>query len=112
MNNIAFVTIISICSKHDNESNRVYTVEVVPGRNDEETLEIAWNHTNLDNRPFGRLVCSSSVGDIFILNGQHWFTDRTGFRRITPQQSFKIQQLTSRDTLFGWDWLTEHHLLD
>ena len=107
-----FVTIISICSKQENESNRVYTVEVESGSNDEQTLEIAWNRTNLDSRPFSRQVCSSSVGDIFILNGQHWFCKSSGFRRITPQESFKVQQLTSRDTLFGWDWLVEKGLLN
>lgn len=113
---LTYVTIISITSKAEElgkeySQNRVYSVGVVPGTSDEQTLEIAWNHTNMDTRPLGRKVCSSSVGDIFILNGEHWFCNSSGFRKITPEQSLQVQNLTSRDTLFGWDWLIEKGLV-
>jgi len=115
-NTPTFVTIISITSKaeelgREHSQNRVYTVGVLAGHTPEQTLEIAWNHTNLDNRPLGRQVCSSSVGDIFILNGEHWFCDSSGFVKITPEQSIQVQNLTSRDTLFGWSWLVEKGLV-
>jgi hypothetical protein len=114
-NNLTFVTIISITSKiieiPERNQNQVYTIGVIPGVSDEQTLEIAWDHTNLDNRPHGRKVCSSSVGDIFILNGQHWFCNSVGFVKITPEQSFEVQQLTSRDVMFGLEWLIEKGLV-
>lgn len=111
------VTIISIWSKEDSgtiperRSNRVYTVEVERGLTWAETLERAFGVTNLDSRPFGQLVCSSTCGDIFILDGDHYFCDSHSFRRITQEQSFKIQQLSSRDTGFGWKWLEENGLI-
>jgi len=108
------VTIISINSKIPNDpkygSNKVYTVLVPKSKYDQEVLENAFMATNIDTRPFGTSVCSTSNGDILILDGQHWFCDRS-WVPLTPQQSFQIQQLTSRDTSMGLKFLIEEGLI-
>lgn len=88
-----------------------YTVRVPVGETPTQTLEHAFVLTNRDDRPHGRSVCSTSVGDIMQLEGAHYFVDLVGFKEITPAQSLAIQRLTSRDTGMGWDWLVEKGLV-
>jgi hypothetical protein len=108
------VTIISINSKIPNDpkygSNKVYTVLVPKSKYVQDVLEEAFMATNIDTRPFGTSVCSTSKGDILILDGQHWLCDRA-WTAITQEQSFQIQQLTSRDTSMGLKFLIEEELV-
>lgn len=108
------VTIISINSKNPadpkNSSNKVYTIEVRSGKTKGGTLEHAFEATNIDDRPYGTSVCSTSRGDILILDDQHWLCD-SGWTPITQEQSFQIQQLSSRDTSMGIEFLIEKGLV-
>ena len=111
------VTIISIFSKWPGpegklagrDQNVEYSVEVPAGETPEATLNAAYALTNMDDRPLGNKVCSTSAGDIMVLDGQHYFVDWEGFKKLTPKQSTAIQALTSRDTGMGWDWLVKHN---
>lgn len=108
------VTIISIWSKapeigrHDNVT---YPVTVIAGASDIETLEEAFNVTNRDTRPWANKVCSTSAGDIMVINGDHYLVEGHGFRKLTAEQSAKIQTLTSRDTSFGFEFMVKHNIL-
>lgn len=115
----AQVQIISVWSKIDGLEGRLlgrdknveYTVEVEAGRTAEETLENAFALTNRDDRPMGRKACSTSAGDIMVLDGTHYFVEGCGFRALTAEESVKIQALTSRDTSGGYDFLTSRGLI-
>jgi hypothetical protein len=117
----ATVTIISIWSKWDDaegklrgrDKNVVYDVQVpCDNRTDElDTLEAAFRITNLDDRPLARQACASTCGDVFVLNGQHWLVDKSGFTPLTQAQADKVLALSSRDTGMGYSWLVEHKLI-
>jgi hypothetical protein len=111
---VSTVTIISIWSKApeiDRPNNVVYDVIVPTGDNHEDTLEAAFAMTNMDNRPMGNRACSTSAGDIMILNGEHYLVSRCGFTKLTLDQSEKIQKLTSRDTSFGLEFMLKHNII-
>lgn len=113
------VTIVSIWSKIDGlegrlmgrDKNSVYDVEVELGASVEETLSNAYTLTNLDDRPHGRSACSTTCGDLMILDGVHYFVDGCGFKVLTEEQSAAVQALSSRDTSFGFGYLQEKGLL-
>ena len=107
------VWIHSLWSKRE-ASDRVFTyvVQVPDGTTVQETLENAYCATNVDNRPNNQKVAATSVGDILLADGQHWLVDVVGFRKLTPQQANSIcQNLTSRETSFGYDHLVKEGLL-
>lgn len=85
--------------------NHEYTVGVRKGATADHTLEHAFHATNRDDRPHGTTACSTSAGDILVLDGQHYLVEGSGFRAITEAQSTAIQALTSRDTSMGLAWL-------
>ena len=115
----AQVQIISIWSKIDGLEGRLskrdhnveYAVEVELGASVEETLENAYAATNRDDRPMGRTACSTTAGDIMVLDGTHYFVEGCGFRALTVEESAKIQALTSRDTSCGYAFLTSRGLI-
>lgn len=108
------VTIISIWSKapeigrHDNVT---YTVTVPAHENVIDTLEEAFMATNADNRPMGNRACSTTAGDIMVLNNEHYLVAGCGFTKLTETQSTKIQALTSRDTSFGLAFMVKNNLI-
>jgi hypothetical protein len=51
---------------------------------------------------------SSMVGDVYILEGEHFMVNGTGFIRLTPTQSFEVQRADDVDRLMGWKWMAEH----
>lgn len=100
------VKIISIWSKADGSgSNYVYSIVVPNASTPEGVLENAFRLTNQDSRPQRHVCYSTSAGDIMVLNGQHYLVERTGYAKITREQSHAIQNLTSRDTAFGLNYL-------
>ncbi len=109
------VKIISIWSKIDGLEGRLshrdhnveYEVEVPTGSTRAETLEAAYDLTNRDDRPMGNQACSTTAGDIMVLDGQHVLVAPAGFTAITEAQSKAIQALTSSDTSLGMDWLVK-----
>jgi hypothetical protein len=102
------VMIISIWSKCPQEGypeNVRYAVTVMTGKTPRETLENAFSLTNKDDRPNPNHVCSTSSGDIMVLDGQHYLVENVGFKEITEAESEKIAKLTSRETSMGYNWL-------
>ena len=78
------VTIISLMSRReDTEKAPRYDVQVPLGETDEETLENAFALTNRDDRPLATKVCSTSGGDIMILNGNAYSVAFIGFLPVT-----------------------------
>jgi len=98
------VTVISIWSKRSADASPFsYSVEV-NASSAKHALDLAFTATNMDDRPFGKQVPSTSVGDILVIDGQHYLVDPDGFSELTLEQSQFIQKrLTSRDTGFGFD---------
>jgi len=108
----AKVTVISIWSKDGPDSpNPSYEVTVPRGKNEAKTLDAAFALTNRDDRPKRTEVCSTSAGDILVLDGTSYFVDWVGFKALTPAQAEAVQKLTSRDTGMGWEWLVQRHLV-
>lgn len=114
----AAVTIISIHSKYPEigRGNVTYTVKVPVIKSPikpsvERTLSEAFSMTNRDDRPMGQQVCSTSSGDIMVLNDEHYLVERDGFRKLTLEQSEQIQKLTSRDTSFGYEFMKKHNII-
>ncbi len=49
-------------------------------------------------------VRSTSVGDIFIVEGRHFIVDNIGFIEVNRENSAKWEHLDSRDQSLGWRW--------
>ena len=115
--NKARVTVTSIWSKRLPSDEPVrYTIEFDKGATDEETLEIAFRQTNrVDGTEListlGIKAPSSSMGDIFCLNGAFYMVDGCGFREITEAEYDKAVTLTSRDLGFGYEIAKKEGLL-
>lgn len=113
------VTIISIWSKIDSlegklrnrDKNVIYNVTVPTGATAEETLGAAFCLTNADDRPLHDSVCSTTAGDIMVLDTQYYLVERVGFRPVTVAEATQSQQLTSRDTSFGYDFMVKNNLI-
>ena len=118
----ATVTIISIWSKIEGLEGRLagrtenfqYDVEVpifVGEDTHEDLLEKAFELTNRDDRPHGNRCCSTTAGDIMVIEGNHYLVEMSGFHKLYLRESEAIQKLTSRDTSFGYKWLTSKNLI-
>jgi len=115
----AVVKIISIWSKISGLEGRLmgrnhnyeYEVTVTAAADVEDTLEAAFCATNADDRPNGNRVCSTTAGDIMVLDGQHYLVEPHGYREITEAESAQIQTLTSSDTSFGYDFMANRGLI-
>ncbi len=113
------IKIISIWSKipggegrrMNRSENFEYEVAVPPAATVEGTLDKAFILTNQDDRPHGNRCCSTSVGDVMVLEGRHYLVEGRGFKELTPQESAAVQALTSRDTSFGYEYLKKHYLI-
>jgi hypothetical protein len=97
-----FVTIISMFT-----DGLAYQVEVddVPVR---QMLSLAWEQTNRDHRPLGKMVCSTTMGDLMLAEGKYFLVDAAGFKEFTPEQALKWQRLDSRDASMGFDWVAKN----
>lgn len=115
LSSTADVRIISLWSKCEGipgqEDNATYTVRVIRADSAIGTLEAAFRVTNQDDRPRRHNVCSTSAGDIMVLDGNHYLVEGMGFRPLTLVESEKIQKLTSRDTSFGYEFMVKHDIL-
>jgi len=84
-------------------------VEVPCETSPEATLENAFCLTNRDNRPNGNRCCSTTNGDIMVLDGQPYLVEGSGYSKLSPAQFEAVQALTSRDTSFGLDFIIKHN---
>jgi len=111
----AAVTIISIWTKcaelPGHENNYSYVVIVRRSGKPTHMLDAAFYLTNRDDRPLGNRVCSTSSGDIMVLDGQHYLVEDLGFHKLTLVESEQIQKLTSRDTALGYHFMAKHGLI-
>jgi hypothetical protein len=113
------VTIVSLWSKIDGlegilshrDHNVTYSIVIPAGDTDEDTLEAAFMLTNLDTRPNAAHACSTTVGDLMLLNRQWWFVDRTGFIAITEAEARQVKELSSTETGRGWAYLRDQKLV-
>jgi hypothetical protein len=77
-------------------------------------LSYAWEACNPDSGnttldDLGLRIRSSMVGDIYILDGQHWMVDGRGFVQLTPVDSIMVQRMPVTDRLMGWDWCADRN---
>ena len=109
------VTIISIWSKcpgtPGHERNAQYAVEVDATGTPYDILDRAFVATNDDDRPLGTEVCSTTAGDIMVLDDQPYLVEGIGFVPVTKAQAFDIEQLDSRETSGGLAYLLKHKLI-
>jgi hypothetical protein len=110
------VTIMSIWTKR-NAADEPFTYSlpiILPlAELDEEqaALGAAFAATNNDDRPHGRQCCSTSAGDIMIVDGKYFLVEGHGFEPITFEQSVQIRHLTSRETSFGLQDMLDNGLV-
>jgi len=104
-------TIVTIISRWTD--NLVYSVTVAQGWGEtvEDALHSAFNLTNQDDRPLRKQVCSTSVGDLMIVNGEYWLVDRSGMKKLDEQQAIAWQQIDARDAHDGWDWCVQQGVI-
>jgi hypothetical protein len=119
------ITITSLWSKlhpASHNANLTYIVELdaeydqmLPGENRTDwihrALEAAYALTNRDGRPFARAVCSTSTGDIMVLDGQAYFVEGIGLAALSPAQAAAAARLSVLETYRGYTWLREHNLI-
>lgn len=110
----ATVTIISMHSRAYRPAPALppqYTVEVE--RRDEAiiTLDKAWELTNREDRPRAKEFCSTSAGDLMILDGQYYLVEGGSYHPLTPAEAEAAMKLTTRDTSWGYDDLKKHNLI-
>ena len=106
------IGVISIWTKRTAEDSPVaYSVRVEEQPTQEAMLDAAFVLTNRDDRPLWRNVCSTSIGDVLVLDNQPWLVDKVGFKRLTSAQFEAVKALTSRDTSGGFDWLIKQGLI-
>jgi hypothetical protein len=54
---------------------------------------------------FNRLpIRSSSVGDIFMIDGRNFIVNRVGFVEVSTVVAIAWQKIPSRDVSMGWEW--------
>ena len=91
--------------------NLAYQVSVPNHPDRAVMLDYAFCHTNSDDRPLGRQVCSTSVGDLMLVKGEYWLVDNVGFRMLDEQQAVAWQKITVRDTSAGWDFCVKNGII-
>lgn len=107
------VTIISIWSKLEGlegrlsgrSENVVYTVDVPAEGSDTDIMERAFMRTNSDDRPMGRRACSTTAGDLMVVDGRHYLVESTGFSALREDQAKAAQALFSSATSLGFNYL-------
>ena len=106
------VTIYSIWTKRSAVEPVIpYTVDV-PQTSVPSALSGAYALTNMDNRPYGNRVCSTSCGDIMQIGAEFYLVDKFGFTSLTTDEANKIiDNLTSRDTSFGYAWMKKNNII-
>jgi hypothetical protein len=105
------VTIFSLWTKAAKNHVKAvrYSVQVPAGRTPQGTLENAFKLTNRDDRR--DTVCSTSAGDLMLLDGQAYLVEFGGYHPLTEAEMTAVLALWPIDTTFGYDWLTEQQKL-
>ena len=81
--------------------NFSYSVEV-PAGTVPAMLSNAWAKTNRDDRPLGNKVCSTSIGDLLIVDGRHFIVEPFGFTEVSAADAEAWKLVPERDAHFGF----------
>lgn len=87
-----------------------YNVEVSTGE-PMDMLEEAFAITNRDDRPLGRKVCSTSVGDLLAIGERCWVVEPDGFAEISAEEAARWKRTSSRDAIMGFNYCRNHNLI-
>lgn len=69
------------------------------------------SETELLNKNCNARARSSMVGDLYIVEGQHFMVDGAGFRAINPIQFFEVQRAADSDRIMGWNWMAVREIV-
>lgn len=105
------VTIISLWSKLRWHAPAVRYDVLAQGSDVDATLENTFSVTNRPGRPMGRQACSTSAGDLMVLDGRHYLVEPQGFHELTDAEAQAIEELSPVDTWWGYDRLVKKHLI-
>ncbi len=110
------MTPVTIISRHCEVANVAYTLLVPTLSTDEAMLQTAFRETNrVDGEEFiSRAeirVSSTSVGDLALINGNHYLCDCSGWTKLTITEALAWQRLDQRDTGMGLGWVRKQNLL-
>ena len=106
------ITIVSIWTKPSATALPITYDVVVPSGSLFDMLEAAFILTNQDDRPLGNKVCSTSSGDLMILDGEYHLVQASGFKVLSAAQAQTIMtKLTSRDTSCGFFFMRDQDLI-
>jgi hypothetical protein len=100
------MTPVTIISRHCEVANVTYSLLVPTLPSDEAMLSHAFHETNrVDGNEFiSRTeirVSSTSVGDLALINGNHYLCDCGGWTKLTINEAVEWQRLDQRDTGMG-----------
>lgn len=106
INNI--ITIISLWTRRFRGPTAFnqYDVEVAAAPTIGKMLQAAYVQTNLDGRPHGKHVCSTTTGDLMVLNGVYYLVAAQGFHQLTQEQA--DHEIVLANTLTPEEWATRN----
>lgn len=63
-------------------------------------LDRVFTAGNRDDRPYGKLFCSVSAGDIVLLGNERWLCSVAGWKEISVEEMHKYCSMERRDRQF------------
>jgi hypothetical protein len=102
------VTIISLWTRrvHGPGSRHAYDVSIPGKPTVTEMLRDAYAITNMDGRPHGKQIWSTTSGDMMVVDGVYFLVASVGFHLLTRKEA--DQEIVLADSL-GWDeWNTRN----
>ena len=94
------VTIISLWTRRTDGPDALHRYDIsVSEQAIGEMLREAYERTNVDGRPMSR-VCSTTSGDLLVVDGVHYLVAAKGFHLLTCEQA--AEEIVIADT-FQWD---------
>lgn len=102
------VTVISLWTRRFRGQNtpHQYDILVPASPTIKEMLADAYWLTNVDGRPRAKEVCSTTSGDIFILDGNYYLVAAIGFHLLTQAEASHEIYLTDTLDLLAWSTRT------
>lgn len=86
-----------------------YEVWIPDARTVAEALEAAWELTNDANkRPYAQQVCSTTVGDLLLVEGQHYLVTHFYFEPLTEAEAQAIRGLGLADPVVFDQWVAKN----
>jgi len=106
------VTIISLWSNLRWHAPAIRYDVLAQGSDVDATLEDAFSVTKRPGRPMRGRACSTTAGDLMVLDGRHYLVEPQGFHELTDAEAQAIiEELSPLDTSWGYDWLANNDLI-